>query len=125
MNENETIDYLTDITADDLDIMDQHLTVIVTAIGYGYYPDVWQFEAYETAMLATGNMPTADLPDSYSGDLTIDVADIARQATDYLNVNGIVPRAYDHGESDEYEGYGQTARGNGARLYGAGEVVAI
>ena len=124
MNEHETIDYLTDITADDLDIMDRHLTVIITAIGYGYYPDVWQFEAYETAMLATGIVPRDDLPDSYNGDLPIDVADIARQATEYLNVNGIVPRAYDHGETDEYEGYGQTPRLNGARLYGAGQVAA-
>lgn len=125
MNENETIDYLTDISADDLDIMDRHLTVIVTAIGYGYYPDKWQFEAYETAMLAAGNTPGGDLPDTYSGDLSIDVADIARQATDYLNTNGIVPRSYEHGEHDQDEGFGQTTRRDGARLYGAAWVVAI
>lgn len=125
MNENETIDYLTDVTADNLNDMDQHLAVITTAIGYGYYPDVWQFEAYETATMAVENTSTSILTDSYSGDLTIDVADIARQATSYLNTNGIVPRSYEHGEHDRDEGYGLDTRRDGARLYGAAWVAAI
>lgn len=124
MNEVETIDYLTDDVADTMTNTQQHLAVITVAVGYGYQLDPWEQSAYDTANQG-GHYNDNDNPMMYQGDLGSDIATLAQWSVLFLNDNGIVPRAYEHGQRDTRAGTGTTARDDGAaRLYGAQWVVA-
>jgi len=120
MTGNETIDYLTDDTARDMPLIDRQLAVITAALDYGYWPDPWELIAYDTAMLRNVNSAGIDSV-GYDGELDDDLKTVVVSALAYLNDNGIVPVAYDHGETDPTAGYGNsTARDGAARTDGAG-----
>jgi len=124
MDENETIDYLTDDVADKMTTMTQHLTVIEAATQYGYQLDPWEDKACETAQTDIEHGIDSETA-LYNGDLEDDIATLARWSVRYLNDNGVVPRTYEHGQKDTHAGTGnETARRDGARLYGAAWVTA-
>jgi hypothetical protein len=123
MTGNEAIDYLTEDTASDMTITDQQLSVITVALDRGYYPDLWELLAYDTATLRKVDGLGAPIPE-YEGSLNDDLSIVASNAIDYLNDMGITPRAYDHGETDPTAGYGNSTARDGAARGGGGEGVA-
>ena len=125
VNEPETIDYLTDDVADTMSHVEQHLTVITVAEEYGFHMTNDDYIACQISEMKPGMLVGVNSPYPYSGDALTDISDLATEATEYLTDNGIVPRAYDHGQKDTRAGWG-TARGGGAaRQYGAAWVVGI
>ena len=124
MTGNEAIDYLTEDTAREMTETERQLSVITVALDRGYWPDLWELLAYDTATLTTVDGLGAPIPE-YEGSLNDDLSIVADNAISYLNDMGITPRAYDHGETDPTVGYGNsTARDGAARTDGADEGVA-
>jgi len=119
MTEYETIDYLTERNARDMTDTEQHLSVVTIALDRGYWADLWELLAYDTAMLRNINGLGATDTD-YEGDLSGDLEVVAKNAVSYLNDCGIVPRAYDHGETDPDAGYGNSTARDGAARGGDG-----
>lgn len=125
MTENETIDYLTDITAGDMTIIDRQIAVITSALDYGYWADLSELAIYDTAILRNVNGSGLDNRVGYDDEFDGDLNRVAVSALNYLNDSGIVPIGYDHGETDPKAGFGNwTARDGAARRGDAGGGVA-
>ena len=122
MTGNEAIDYLTEDTARNMTETERQLSVITVALDRGYWPDLWELLAYDTAMLRD-NGQTLDAVD-YVGNLADDLSIVADNSISYLNDMGITPRAYDHGETDPTVGYGNSTARDGAARGDDGEGVA-
>ena len=123
MTGNEAIDYLTDNFASNMTTTDRQLSIITSALDYGYWADLWELLAYDTATLRNVDGLGAPVPE-YEGSLNDDLSIVADNAISYLNDMGITPRAYDHGETDPTVGYGNSTARDGAARGGAGEGVA-
>ncbi len=124
MTRNEIVDYMTDDTARTMSDVERDITVIAVAQGYGFDLTPDEHEAYWVGLARYGYMPNVDSDDGYVGNLDADISTVAAMATRYLNDNGIVPRASDHGHNNDGAGYGTPRRGDAARLYGAAWVTA-
>ena len=113
MTEQETIEYLSDEETDGMGQRDQHLAVITLAVEYGMETTADDEQVVELAYWQQLDGRRAYLGNDDVVDVDRTISDLAIEAVEYLNSQGVVPSAYDHGERDERAGYG-AAGSNGA-----------
>ena len=114
MTKDQAYDYLTIGEVMEYGEQDRDLAVIDFAQDRGYYMGVWLESVYEHACAVRD----PQFPDygPYDGDLDGDLRNIAIEAVEWLNDQGLLPTGYGYDPTRPSDGFGfdVTARGDAA-----------